>query len=124
VTSRFYGGSEKLLSKYGWYLKNSEEHSWPVGITKPNDFGLFDTLGNVFCWCQERYIDSPQSKDAAPSADVEDALVINNQETRVLRGAAYDVTASYLRCASRHDYLPTYHVNTAGFRVARTFTLH
>ena len=48
---------------------------------------------------------------------------IDNQENRILRAASYDVLGSYLRCASRHDYLPTYHVNGAGFRVARTFTV-
>ena len=122
ATSRFYGESEELLPEYAWFVRNSDEHSWPVGTTKPNDFGLFDTLGNVWCWCQDSYMDYPQAKDGAPSDDVEDVLSIDNQEKRVLRGAAYDVTPCYLRCAARHDYLPSYHVNTAGFRVARTFT--
>ncbi len=121
VTSRHYGDSEEFLPEYGWYVKNSDERSWPVATTKPNDFGFFDTLGNVWCWCQDSYVDYPLAKDGAPSDDVEGALTIDGQEKRVLRGAAYDVTPSYLRCAARHDYLPSYHVNTAGFRVARTF---
>ncbi len=122
TSSRFYGESEELLPEYGWYVKNSDDHSWPVGTTKPNDFGLFDTLGNVWCWCQDNYMDYPTAKDGTAAGDVEDGLRIDNQEKRVLRGAACDVTAAYLRCAARHDYLPTYHVNTAGFRVARTIT--
>jgi formylglycine-generating enzyme required for sulfatase activity len=39
ATSRYYGESEVLLGKYGWYLQNSEDHTWPVGSLKPNDFG-------------------------------------------------------------------------------------
>jgi hypothetical protein len=31
VTNRYYGETEELLEKYGWYLKNSKERSWPVG---------------------------------------------------------------------------------------------
>src|SRR5207249_2267280 len=31
ATSRYYGESEEMLVLYGWYLKNSEEQTWPVG---------------------------------------------------------------------------------------------
>ena len=54
VTSRYYGETEELLPKYGWYNKNGRDRSWPVGSKKPNDLGLFDVNGNVFTWCQER----------------------------------------------------------------------
>ena len=29
-------------------MKNSGDRAWPVGQLKPNDFGLFDMLGNAF----------------------------------------------------------------------------
>src|SRR5438094_7675754 len=55
VTSRYYGESEELLGKYAWYGSNSAGHTWPVGMLKPNDLGLFDMHGNVYTWCQERF---------------------------------------------------------------------
>src|SRR5262249_36181670 len=54
VTSRYYGETEELLERYGWYLKNSKDRTWPVGGKKPNDLGLFDLHGNVYTWCQEK----------------------------------------------------------------------
>src|SRR5205823_2050413 len=54
ATSRFYGSSEELLGRYGWYGATSQVRTHPVGLLKPNDFGLFDMHGNVWQWCQER----------------------------------------------------------------------
>src|SRR5439155_22571080 len=47
ATARYYGETEELLPKYAWYLKNAQDRPWPVGMLKPNDFGLFDAHGNA-----------------------------------------------------------------------------
>jgi hypothetical protein len=47
VARRFYGNDDKLLDKYAWYLGNAEGNVSRVARLKPNDFGLFDILGNV-----------------------------------------------------------------------------
>ena len=54
VTSRYFGVKVDLLGKYAWYSVTSHEHAWPCGSLLPNDLGLFDMLGNVYEWCQER----------------------------------------------------------------------
>ena len=41
------------LALYARYQANSKEHAWLCGVLFPNDLGLFDTLGNVYEWCQE-----------------------------------------------------------------------
>ncbi len=46
-TSRHYGDSDDSLGNYAHYLGNADGHVQPVATLKPNDFGLFDTLGNV-----------------------------------------------------------------------------
>ena len=47
-----FGSDAEMSHHYAWYFKNSENQSWPVGLLKPNDFGLFDVLGNVYEWCE------------------------------------------------------------------------
>ena len=54
VTSRYHGLSVRLLEAYALYAANSKAHAWPAGSLLPNDLGLFDMLGNVYEWCQER----------------------------------------------------------------------
>src|SRR5262249_15373904 len=60
ATSRFYGTGEDLLHEYAWYAKSTNSQLvHPGGLLKPNDFGLFDMLGNVWEWCQEPALPYP-----------------------------------------------------------------
>ena len=56
ATSRHYGDSDGLLPKYAQFLNNSQGRVREVGLLKPNDFGLFDTLGNVNEWCADTFL--------------------------------------------------------------------
>ena len=40
-----YGGY--TMDEVAWYAANSDGHVHPVGLKKPNAFGLYDMLGNV-----------------------------------------------------------------------------
>jgi formylglycine-generating enzyme required for sulfatase activity len=121
VTGRSYGESEDLLPRYGWYLQNSGERSWPVGGKKPNDLGLFDLHGNVFTWCQESYRPYPAAEGGGIVEDKEDTLKIENTDNRVLRGGSFVYQASFVRCATRIRVVPLSLDYTVGFRPARTF---
>jgi formylglycine-generating enzyme required for sulfatase activity len=120
ITTRFYGESEELLEKYGWYVPNSKGHRWPVGSLKPNDLGFFDTLGNVWCWCQEPYRKYPQGEQGKVFEDQEGELVINPKQGRAMRGNCYTDQGTQVGCARSWYPEPTYQTNIAGFRVTRT----
>src|SRR5262249_22813917 len=49
-TARPFGSSEELIPRYGWTWLNSKERTSPGGRLLPNEFGLFDILGNVWEW--------------------------------------------------------------------------
>jgi serine/threonine protein kinase/formylglycine-generating enzyme required for sulfatase activity len=122
TTSRYFGQTEELLDKYAWYIHNVQNGTGPVGSKKPNDLGLFDLHGNVWCWCQERYKDNPKSLPSA-IVDQEDILYVKDKDSRVLCGGAYSYPASNARCANRMGDVPASRSGAAGFRLARTFPL-
>jgi len=72
VTSRYHGLSVELLGAYARYAGTSQEHAWRCGSLLPNDLGLFDLLGNVYEWCQERKYDYQPGRTESPSDDIID----------------------------------------------------
>jgi formylglycine-generating enzyme required for sulfatase activity len=122
-TSRYYGESEDLLSKYAWYSDNSQGKTWPVGSRKPNDLGLFDSLGNVWCWCQDKYGDYPNMTGDEAVDDKEGDLNVMKDDRRVLRGGSFYVEASFVRSAYRLGNVPADRDYNSGFRAARTLRL-
>ena len=124
ATARYYGETEDLLPMYAWYSKNAQEKIWPVGGKKPNDLGLFDAQGNVFTWCQERYLSYPEENNGEVIADKEDISPINGENSRVLRGGSFLYPASNVRSAYRNSIAPTFRNYSFGFRLARTLLLN
>jgi len=54
------------LGDYAWFADNSKDESHPVGLKKPNAWGLYDMLGNV----RETVEDRAGYYDFAPLAEV------------------------------------------------------
>src|SRR5262249_6013106 len=99
ITTRFYGESEELLEKYCWYVPNSKGRLWPVGSLKPNDLGLFDAHGNVWCWCQEPGRNYPHGEPGKVFEDQEGELVIDPKQGRAMRGNCYTDHGEGVGCA-------------------------
>ena len=116
ITSRYYGHSTDLLGKYAWYQANSREHAWPCGSLLPNDLGLFDMLGNVNEWVQDRAMRPDRINNGKPSVEP-----ININIPRVLRGGAFSNWAPYVRSANRFKNAPSNDHIHFGFRIARTY---
>ncbi len=120
TTAHWYGGGgEDLLGVHAWYLKNSQDRTWPVGQKRPNDFGLFDMHGNTWDWCQESswtYKVNPKGY----ALDEEDKRDITDRLRRALRGGSFNDRASLVRSAYRSNVRPSGCDNATGLRVART----
>ncbi len=121
VTSRYYGQSDELLAKYAWHNKNSGDRTWPGGMLKPNDFGLFDMEGNVPVWCQDRYASYVLGQSGRAADDREDGALVSEKEDRVYRGGGFVFLPWMVRSAARFWNLPGTLVILNGIRPARTF---
>ncbi|MFM8892397.1 MAG: SUMF1/EgtB/PvdO family nonheme iron enzyme, partial [Planctomycetia bacterium] len=128
TTERHYGESNDLLAKYAWYASNSDGMTWPVGTLKPNDLGLFDTMGNVLEWSQNVYHADSRQRTATgvtlddveqePESAGEDAM---NSVFRAQRGGSFLHSRWQSRSAARTTYsLMDDTTDYFGFRVART----
>jgi formylglycine-generating enzyme required for sulfatase activity len=87
----------------------------PVGSFRPNQFGLWDVLGNAWEWTEDCW---NASYDGAPSDGT--AWANGDCEQRVMRGGSWDSSPWVLRSTERTN--PGTHdaTNYIGFRVART----
>jgi formylglycine-generating enzyme required for sulfatase activity len=128
ATGRFYGHADELLGRYARTFTNSGHRgvfrSAPVGGLLPNDFGLFDVLGNAMELCHDRFAPYPHFPGRVlphvlEKGDRFDVKDIKN-DSRVRRGGAFLYEPSTARSAHRDYGLPNSRQPFLGFRVVRT----
>ena len=122
TTSRHFGDSDDLLARHAWFDSNTgRTRAYPVGQLLPNQWGLFDMLGNVWEWTMDRR--QPYPADGRVVDDVEDTLLrVSNDVARTRRGGSFAYEWFTARSAHRGDvtYFPNQTRDNVGFRVGRT----
>jgi formylglycine-generating enzyme required for sulfatase activity len=120
ASSRYFGDDAALLKYYEWTGNNSPGgYARPTGQLKPNDFGLFDMLGNVREWCNDAFHAYPKGTNDTVVNDVGDKTPVDSKALRVIRGASYAGGSS--RSASRSSGPPSHPSFYTGFRPVRTY---
>jgi formylglycine-generating enzyme required for sulfatase activity len=109
------------LDELGWFKKNSGEETQPIGLKRPNTFGLYDMHGNVLEWCQDVYRADyhlgSENPCRDPVYDLPDGDLAAKPE-RVLRGGPFDGKPEYCRSADRYRQPPHIAVREHGLRPA------
>lgn len=112
------GGSGELpndLNSVAWYKTNSNDVVHEVGMRRPNAFGLYDMLGNVWEWCEDI---SHENYEGAPADGSVWLGKSDSQAERVMRGASfYTGNSAYTKCAARGGETEDYRDFETGFRV-------
>ena len=106
------------LDEFAWYSKNSGNRPHPVGEKSPNDFGLYDMLGNAFELCIDVYDREFYSR---PEASGMDPLCTSGSDKKVGRGGSFWARSDLqnTRSTYRFPFAPDQErFEVLGFRVA------
>lgn len=106
----------EALADVAWFDENAsgvgENWAHPVGLKKPNAWGLYDMQGNVWEWCEDPYHDSyvGAGADGAAWSAPEGA-------SHVYRGGGFRNARRFARAAGRAGLDDEDFADNIGFRV-------
>jgi sulfatase modifying factor 1 len=100
------------LEDYAWFINNSADIPQPVATRKPNRFGVYDMLGNVWEWTQDWYAPDAYTREkrinpAGPSKG----------RSKIRRGGSYHCPLHLTRPGYRSANPPGTQYEVVGFRV-------
>lgn len=86
-----------------------------VGSFKPNEFGLYDVLGNAWEWCLDVY-----NSEAYSKLPQDNPVYQGSGEYRVMRGGGWSNGPLGIRSSHRVGLSPNFGHHALGFRLVKT----
>jgi sulfatase modifying factor 1 len=101
------------LGEHVWYLDSSDDDVQPVATRKPNAWGLYDVIGNLWEWVEDSY--DRDYYEASPTVDPPGPAL---SEFKVMRGGSYHCELERARVGIRVMQKQDRHMSVLGFRLA------
>jgi len=83
-----------------------------VGSYRPNAWGLYDTVGNVWEWCGDRY-----EADYYQQSPKQDPQGPSSGSGFLCRSGSWSLSGTFARSGARNNFNPDFTYNGIGFRV-------
>ena len=112
-TAYSFGDNPDDLSAYAWNGEAAERKTHPVGLKKPNPWGLHDIHGNVWEWTSSEYEEQYNGKELIPGKFTSKA------QRAVARGGSWYFYPKSLRSADRRLFPLDFRRAYIGFRLVR-----
>ncbi|MFA4986673.1 MAG: formylglycine-generating enzyme family protein [Candidatus Brocadiia bacterium] len=113
-----FGDDPKLLGEYAWFGEERGKGPHPVGMKKPNAWGLYDMHGNADEWVQDWYSKYPSDVAALGTCLATDPVGPEAGAFHLIRGGTWSQEAKSCRSACRSFYRPGFfRTPQSGFRV-------
>ncbi len=106
----YFGDDPKDLDDYAWYAENSGMKSHPVGQKKPNNWGLYDMLGDCCNYCQDWFAPLPHDTATDPQGPADGRF-------RVIRSCGFIASGEKIHVSRRAAFAPRDSMVHYGFRV-------
>ena len=113
----FWGDTEVEADLYAWHDGNSEDSTQAVGTKRPNPFGLYDMVGNLWEWTNDWF-----SMEYYGLGERDDPKGPEFGEAKVLRGGSWFNGKAKLRSPCRLKRLPGLVDDVTGFRCVARYT--
>jgi formylglycine-generating enzyme len=116
TSTQFYWGDE-INNDYVWYFGTSDYQSHPVGQKKPNPFGLYDMLGNVWEWVEDWF-----SNNYFKTSPIQNPKGPTSGRFKVKRGGSQANLISHIKSHTRYRAPVDKRHYINGFRIAFSAT--
>ena len=105
-----FGDDVGIAGEFAWTTENCDATTHPVGLKRPNSWGLYDMHGNVWEWCSDWF-------EPYPAKPLTDPVGPATSKYKVFKGGGWNQEAQFARSSSRFMMSPSNGIHFVGFRV-------